>query len=214
MTVQVDEENSLAQYVASRIKTTVNKFRENPEYFFTESDLHSYCYMKLFSSDLEIRLESKRNQFLVHREYPTNFRYSKEALFFPDYMEEDLDSGTGSRGHYDLVVVSPEFAKTASYVEVRNKDIAELRARRDRGADTSSELLFAIEFKYMIRDNANYIAEVIKDNHKLRMAKRLQAKHAINLVFCDGDFSHTEKVRSATKNASDEIISILSLIHI
>ena len=147
MAVQVDDVNALAQYVASCIKTTVNKFRENPEYFFTESDLHSYCYMQLYSSNLEIRQESKRNQFLVHHEYPTNFPCSKQALFNPDYIEEDGESEKESRGHYDLVIVNPDFAKTASYAEVRNKDIADLRVRKDRGADTSNELLFAIEFK-------------------------------------------------------------------
>jgi hypothetical protein len=84
--------------VWNAIRRTLNKFRENPYYFFTESDIHSYLYHCLHSSHFEIVRENRRI-YLVHREYPTNFRYSKEALLIADYYEPyPLNSRQGDRG--------------------------------------------------------------------------------------------------------------------
>ena len=69
----------IEEIVKKGIKKTINKFRENPLYFFTESDLHSYFYYSIYSSKLEVVKNNKRI-CLIHREYPTNFRYHKKKF--------------------------------------------------------------------------------------------------------------------------------------
>jgi len=50
----------IEEIVKKGIKKTINKFRENPLYFFTESDLHSYFYYSIYSSKLEVVKNNKR----------------------------------------------------------------------------------------------------------------------------------------------------------
>lgn len=203
-------DDELKVHVLKAIRTTISKFRQQPEFFFTESDLHSYCYSQILNGKLLIRRVGSRNVFQLHREYPTNFRYSKQALLLPNYSLPELDSREGSRGHYDLAVLTEEFAQKGTFADVRNKDIEDLRSRKNANNAIGNELLFAIEFKFVFRDSATYVAEVIKDNRKLVFARKHQAKYAINLVFCDDDstFRNLENLKKEVKNADKTILSL------
>ena len=106
--------------VKKGIKKIINKFRENPLYFFTESDLHSYFYSSIYSGKLEVVRNNKRI-CLIHREYPTNFRYHKKKLIQDDYYDPyPLADKKGDRGNYDMVVINPEFAKEYSNILTKN----------------------------------------------------------------------------------------------
>ena len=50
---------------------------------------------------------------LVHREYPTSFRFRKENMEL---------SESGGRGHYDLVILNPDFLANHTLDEVIAKD--------------------------------------------------------------------------------------------
>ncbi|MBL7117805.1 MAG: hypothetical protein ISS94_03355, partial [Candidatus Syntrophoarchaeum sp.] len=200
----------LEQAVWNAIRKTINKFREQPYYFFTESDIHSYFYYSLYSTKFEVVREDKRI-YCIHREYPTNFRYRKGDLLKPEYTEPyPLSKKIGDRGHFDIAVLNPEFIFNApSCEDIVNKNVRFLEERvEDNLESVKNELLFAIEFKYIIKNNKNFINEILKDNKKLLFAKRWGSKEAVNLVFCNIDDSYVIKVKEAILNASGDIHAI------
>ena len=71
------EKSELERVVRDGIRKTVNKFRERPFIFFTEMDIHAYLYHCLYSSKLEVETRDGIITSCIHKEYPTNFRYSK-----------------------------------------------------------------------------------------------------------------------------------------
>lgn len=202
--------DDLIVLVGDAINTTINKFRENPFYFFTESDIHSYFYHVLYSSRFEIVHGTKRI-YLVHREYPTNFRYSKDALLLDNYTAPyALADREGDRGNYDIAVINPNFVSTARSIDdVVNKNVRllEERVSGDLGA-VKKELLFAIEFKYAIHNSVKFVSEVLQDNKKLLFGTQWGAAKAVNLVFCNFDGSYVEQMREAVRNASSEVLSV------
>jgi hypothetical protein len=192
------------------VKKTINKFRENPYYFFTESDIHSYFYHSLYCGNLEVTKNGRR-VYLVHREYPTNFRYRKEDLFRDNYRSILLNHKGMSRGHYDISVINPEFADQCSINDIYNKNIRNVNSRINNDIELAkNELLFAIEFKYIINNSLNFIKEVQKDNTKLILARDNGAETAINLVFCNVRYEkYIEKIKDVIRSASKNIIAIL-----
>lgn len=195
------------------LKKIINKFRENPRYFFSESDLHSYFYHCLYSTKMEFKSNGIGLQ-AIHREYPTNFKYNKQELKEEGFAipEEPLSQEEGSRGHYDMAVLAPEFIENSEldWLHIRNKD-GTLTDKRKKTKNPAKELLFAVEFKYVINDSKNFMAEVWADNKKLLMAQKTQAIHAVNLVFCDLDLTGTknlDNIKNEVVNADDQILTV------
>jgi hypothetical protein len=201
------------------IRKTINRFREQPFLYFTESDIHASLSKDIMdgSSDILIlgntAVERKTiltPVSLVHHEYPTNFRYEKRTL--KDGYDEStihqtsISSTHGDRGNYDLAILNPYFIeklfethKQTGLIEILkhiiNKDVIRAIVR---GSDL--ELIYAIEVKFvhMFNDrNIQMLEEVKSDNEKLRLA--IHNKHcekAINLIFC----SSSEKDRRDQKD--------------
>ncbi len=188
------------------VKKTINKFREHPYYFFTESDIVSYFYYCLYNSSFEIPDKKGKRIYLAHREYPTNFRYDKKKLLDETFNKPyELKSKNGTRGNYDFALLNPEFVKMAETVEdVVNKNI-KLLLKRTEGK--GRELLFSVEFKYVINNNKNFVAEILMDNKKLLFSEENQSNCGINLVFCNkADPFYGDKIENAVKNS--KVISI------
>ena len=169
------------QAVRKAICKTINKFREQPYYFFTESDIHSYFYHSLYSSEFTVK-KDHREFYLIHREYPTNFRYEKDKMLVASYRPKEAGIKEGARGHYDIAVLNPEYVYSASVEDIVNKDARNIEKRV--GA-VKHELLFAIEFKYVIKSTLSFIDEVEKDARKLKWAREFGVQESINLVFCN-----------------------------
>lgn len=196
------------------IRKTINRFREQPFLYFTESDIHASLSKDIMdgSSDILIlgntsveRKTIKTPVSLVHHEFPTNFRYEKKKLK-DRYDDENLiltaiSSAHGDRGNYDLAVLNPVFIeklfethKQDGLIEIL-KHIINKDLNRAINRIPDKELIYAIEVKFvhMFNDrNINMLEEVKCDNEKLRLA--LYHKHcikAINLIFC----SSAEKER-------------------
>ena len=112
------------------VRKTVNKFKQNPYYFFTETDIHSYFYYCLYNSTFEVSKNNKRI-YLVHREYPTNFRYKKEELGSKETSKTyELETKKGRRGNYDIAVINPEYAENARNIDyIINKNITDVEER-------------------------------------------------------------------------------------
>jgi len=196
------------------INKTINKFREHPYYFFTESDIHSYFYHALYSSEYEVPTADNKRIYCIHREYPTNFRYKKSELLNIDFKEPyKLEGESGSRGHYDMAVLDPDFIKNInSQKDIINKDVSLVikRAQNNKNFTISKELLFAIEFKYVINNSKKFIDEVKMDNKKLLFAKHFGgACKAVNLVFCNvNSTKYIKPIITEVQNADKEILSI------
>jgi len=192
------------------INRTINKFREHPYYFFTESDIHSYFYHALYSTKHEVSTIDKKRIYCIHREYPTNFRYKKSELLNEDFKKPyDLSMKVGDRGNYDIAILNPEFIENANSKEdIVNKSVKLLEIRT-KDNKNFKELLFAIEFKYVINNSKNFVDEVKKDNKKLLFAKEYgSSTEAVNLVFCNVDFKYKSELISVIENASDKIVLI------
>lgn len=197
--------------VWSAINRTINKFREHPYYFFTESDIHSYFYHSIYSSKYDVLTKDKERIYCIHREYPTNFRYKKSELLNEDFKKPyDLSMKEGDRGNYDIAILNPEFIENANSKEdIVNKSVKLLEIRI-KDNKNFKELLFAIEFKYVINNSKNFVDEVKMDNKKLLFAKDFGgAYEAVNLVFCNVNFTeNTKSIIKEVKNADKKILSI------
>jgi len=190
--------------VAQSLKTSINRFREKPLLFFTEADIQTYLHKDLITGNTPHVTIEKGIISLIHREYPTNFRYKKSRLLagYPDeeLAETDLTNQLiKSRGHFDLVVLNPEFLRSivgkhktfkASIEQIINKNVHKAINRyNDPGSKHNEEVLYAIEIKYLHAFNHNHISmldQILMDNEKLSIALRRTNGFVkpINIVFC------------------------------
>lgn len=202
-----DEETQIERRVWEAIRKTINKFREHPYYFFTESDIVTYLCQCLYTRKLEVVRRDDpagdgKRIYCVHREYPTNFRYEKDSLLVTD-MPYPLGTKQGTRGNFDLAVINPKFVRDAPSVEdIVNKNVRDLEKRSDAYGD---ELLFAVEFKYVINSSRVFDSEIRKDNKKLEFALKHGAKNVVNLVFCNTAPRYEADFIEAVKSASDGV---------
>ena len=171
------------------IRTLVMKFRECPYNFFTESDAHSYLYLTFFRygasalKGLYISLDTKRT-VLIHREYPTAFRYAQKDLELKRYK---LEEHHGTVGHYDMVVLNPAFVESFDIEQVISKD----NKIRMSVKYSDNLLLAAIEFKLLYKPLTEDLKdEIKKDFFKLNEAlkkddnlEKGQTKQAYMLIF-------------------------------
>lgn len=196
----------------SAVGKTINKFRENPYYFFTESDIHSYFYHAFYSGKFEEHDKDGKRIYLAHREYPTNFRYNKDKLLEVDFEPYKLASKKGDRGNYDIAILNPDFVKNAkSSEEIINKEINLLLKRVASNPEAAKkELLYAVEFKYVISNKTQYIDEMLKDNQKLKFALNSQAQYVLNLVFCNKHTKLENKIETAMINDDVPVIFVNS----
>lgn len=227
--------DKIDQLLRAGILKAINKFREAPQIFFTEADLRSYLYYCLYSAKMEIRVNGIAINCL-HQEYPTNFRYKPDDL---NRLPLPLDSAEGDRGNYDFVVLNPDFVRLclggiaeASSLEEKyrclnhiiNKDykLALEREKRQgifKDHDITTELLYALEYKYVIKLHKGFTDGIRKDIEKLRLAYQHSKGNlrCISLVFCNTcphgrdirqQNDHLEEMENIIKNAPGEILAI------
>jgi hypothetical protein len=114
-------------------------FRETPRRFFTEHDLHSHLYnlveKELESKDALFAESNDRFQVsLVHHEYPTPFRCDMSNKDFRLVEESDRTNYGGffKRGHYDLVVLNPDFVRKFDTIVVAGKNYKRFCKEKDK----------------------------------------------------------------------------------
>ena len=118
MTIQRAFENAIHELV--------KEFLQAPYVFFTEADAVARFHQILEGDPITNRRVQTSDGFevsLIHREYPTFFRFSGKnptARLKPP----------ASRGHYDTVVLNPDFVMAHSAATVTNRNIKALRDTR------------------------------------------------------------------------------------
>jgi len=191
--------NDLDFAVFSGLRKTINRFREKPMLFFTESDLHSFIQNDILIDHSKTFIDIRKNISLVHLEYPTNFRYNKNLLLggyglIDHKTNTDIEIKTGDRGNFDVAVLNPDFINKIydhykndqdRIIHLINKDIKAAIERKnnknynpqnsDPGilSNFEKELNYAVEVKFIHHFNArnrNMLDEIIKDNEKLSLA--------------------------------------------
>jgi hypothetical protein len=197
------EQLELKRLVSDGVRKTVNKFREQPHIFFSEMDIHAYLYHCLYSSKLEARSNDGIPTTCLHTEYPTNFRYSKET------MEDYGLNKKGRRGNFDFVILNPQFITAFDILNIRNKNIRDVEGRRRSNEMFRRELIAAIELKYVISNNKQFIDDIEKDRKKLSLALKYQNFEAYNLVFCNHRYYYMSELKEVVKNTNQSIKSLL-----
>jgi len=220
--------------VFNGIRKTINRFREQPFLYFTESDIHASLSKDIMegNSDLFVLGKEQKDRSnikvpvsLIHHEYPTNFRYQDSKLRDEGYNEDEIKSLTkidgrhGDRGNYDLVILNNTFIEklfshhqdileAMKHIINKDKKLTEQR-------NTDDEILFAIEVKFIHPFNAGnrqMETEVKKDNNKLHVALHSSNKFImpINLIFCNSDHvqsnnnSIIENIKEDLKNKTPQ----------
>jgi len=109
------------------IEIICSDFKANPTLFFTENDLVCYFY-KLLQENFPVKEtldKESRKHFLIHCEYPTPFKCDMEK----DNFIIKPDDSRYKRGHYDIVILSPDFIRNESYSLIKAQTYSEYRSR-------------------------------------------------------------------------------------
>lgn len=178
-------EIKIRDHVENGISTLINKFREYPDIFFTETDLHSYLYHNLYTSKLEYETSDGRITNCLHKEYPTNYRYTKK-----DMQEYGL-AKEGKRGNVDLVILNPAFIENNTLRSITSRILRDVEKRAKNTDQYRKEVHSVIEMKYITTNTKTYLEEVRNDNKKLLNGLRYQDFNTYNLVFCNLNCSQT-----------------------
>lgn len=156
------------------IHLLVREFAQAPYVFFTEADAVARFHqiledMPVFSQ--RVKTLDGHEVSLVHREYPTFFRFSDAN------PTERLSWPRGSRGHYDVAVLNPEFVAAHPAETIHNRSA---RTRRD---ETVVPLQAVVEFKL---DNLGWSAgrarAAIAELGKLRLSDESPLKYFVVLM--------------------------------
>ncbi len=111
---------TLQQEVEKAILHLVREFIEAPYRFFTEADAVARFHQLLSENVVLNERAITKDGFetgLIHREYPTFFR-------FADKDPTERLGPPAKRGHYDTVILNPEFVKAHSIETVTNRTIS------------------------------------------------------------------------------------------
>jgi len=197
------------ELVSEGIRKTVNKFREYPCIFFSEMDIHSYLYHCLYSTKFEVKTKDGSSTSCLHKEYPTNFRYSKES------MEDYGLRKQGVRGHFDFAILNPQFVKDSNIKNLENKSIREVETRSKVMGKFEDELLAAIELKYVVNNSRKFVEEVEKDTKKLVIGLKYYGKdlEAYNLVFCNTQYRYIDELTKLVENTVSSVKIVLVRSH-
>ena len=159
-------------------------FRKHPHHYFSEHDIHSVLY-NLTQEQLKHYGEASQTTIdefettLVHHEYPTPFRCDMHGYSFRRAGEEERTQKGGlyKRGHYDLVILNPDFVKNNTLDTVCGKNYKNLRSVLP--SVSIQPLIWACEIIYFPK-----IKKLPKNGIKTIEQDTLKIKETINSNFC------------------------------
>lgn len=171
------------QKVDRALDTLCMEFHEAPGLFFTEHDIASRAY-HLVQKELDyqqVRGLDGEKHYLVHHEYPTPFRCDMHGTSFTVVDDEARapSGGKYKRGHYDLVVLNPEFIQHCRFdllngqnYEVLKRELPSLMVKL-----REAPICYGIEFIYNrkpfspIEGVHRWYAEIRQDLEKLEASR-------------------------------------------
>lgn len=159
-------------------------FRNYPQYYFSEHDVHSVLYhltqeqLKQHGENSQITLDGFETT-VVHHEYPTPFRCDMQGYKFRRTHEEERTrkGGLYKRGHYDLVTLNPDFVKNNTLDIVCGKNYRKLQSILPKLSIPL--LIWGCEIIYFPK-----IRKLPKNAIKIIEQDTLKIKETINGNFC------------------------------
>ena len=178
------DHQGIIEAVDKSIEMLCSEFQSDPTLFFTENDLvcYFYCFLwqKLPTSNVYDKDGYKHS--LIHMEYPTPFRcdMSKNKFEIKNDEERTEKGGKYQRGHYDMVILNPDFIKDHSYEVIKAQNYELYKEQVLSNIDRFKPvILYGLEFMYR-REPLKYskgedeekgindfVAKVIQDADKL-----------------------------------------------
>ncbi len=204
----------IIEAVNKSIDTISGEFRSHPTCFFTENDIVCRFY-GIMLEELPVSKAIDKDgheHFLVHREYPTPFRCDMSGGRF-EVKDDDARTEKGGkfqRGHYDMVVLNPDFVDRHRFEVIRAQNYQLFKDEVVSKVDSyGPPILYGLEFMYR-RDPLRYsrgtdrekgievfLAKVVQDADKLLASK-------------ERGFIDQAKMLTFVKGNSKEICSLLT----
>src|SRR5919109_2004603 len=126
---------TLQAQIEVAIRQLSREFLDDPYRYFTEADAVSRCRQLLELNDelgKDYKTKDGHKIMLIHQEYPTSYRYEGKAPLVP--------TSKGRRGHYDLVILNPDF------IEANNAESITNRLLKHAAPDQKGSIVAVIEF--------------------------------------------------------------------
>ena len=170
--------NAIEKTVVKKMQAT---FGECPQCFFSEHDIHSVLYRLATQELKQQRINPEKTTrdghitSLVHHEYPTPFRCDMQGYKFRRAGEEERTQKGGlyKRGHYDLVILNPDFVKNNTLEVVCGKNYKKIQSILPRL--TIQLLIWAYEAVYFPKIRKlpkNAIKTIRQDALKIKETKK------------------------------------------
>jgi hypothetical protein len=176
--------------VDKTIKELCDEFQSHPTLFYTENDIVCYSYSLLKNNIPTPPYHDKDGgeHLLIHGEYPTPFRCDMGGSKFEIKGDNETTPGGGryQRGHYDIVVLNPDFIHQHTYNEIKGQDYELYKTHVISTPWKDTVILYGMEFMYS-RDALEYsrgqnrekgidqfISKVIQDADKLVASKNIE----------------------------------------
>lgn len=177
---------SIIKAVDKSIEKLRSEFQSYSTLFFTENDLvcrfYSILWQELPTSNVYVYDKDRHKHTLIHMEYPTPFRcdMSKNKFEIKNDEERTEKGGKYQRGHYDMVILNPDFINNHSYevIKAQNYELYKEQVLPNINK-FKPVILYGLEFMYRRdpfkiseredeeKEINGFVAKVIQDADKL-----------------------------------------------
>jgi hypothetical protein len=183
----------------------VSEFLQAPFAFFTEADAVTRFHQILLEDPAVNQKFCTNDGYetsLVHREYPTFFRFNDK-----NPTEILADDPGARRGHYDIVGLNP------SFVEQYNGNTVTNRSIKLAGDPTTSPIYAAVEFKLLNIGWSKLKTEgTIAEMGKLLLSQEIPYRYLIVLIrYCSPSFQRWNTYWPIIESAVRDITHIKSV---
>ena len=121
---EMPKHDVLVRQFEAAIKNLVQRFRNHPYAFYTETDMHCYLYHRLYAGGLVnglYRTADEHDTILLHKEYPTVARYQRG-----DGGRLKGSAQGRRRGAFDISIWDPDFIREREHRQQKVLCAAEL----------------------------------------------------------------------------------------
>jgi len=201
--------HNIEEKVTTSINKLIKEFELESTLFYTENDLVCRFY-SILQEELAYYKAKDVNgycHYLVHREYPTPFRCDMSGSRFEVKGDDDRTPKGGKyrRGHYDIVVLNPEFIEKFDYEIVKGQNYSLVRR------NFQYPVIYGVEFAFnryskTKRSVERFIDLVIQDYRKLEESKSLGFVKNVAVLVFDNTSSAVQRRVVEKLGAYDEIV--------
>jgi hypothetical protein len=197
----MNSKEEITNAIENSIKELSNLFKERPTLFFTENDIVCKFYEILIrtNSELfnhEILDADNNNHSLIHMEYPTPFRCDMKKK---NFTRKENSDNKFKRGHYDLVILNPDFIKKHSYEIIKAQNFGKFT----NSVYSDKIILYGIEFM-LLRNHLIPSRGIDKKRSAINILKIIKQDYA--KLEASQDFMDSYKMLVFIKSGENEII--------